>query len=201
KKPSDKKNSFLCIVTDSSRHVRLDIDSLNQKGFESSNLEVKISGLSKYLPNFDSLSANACIDSESQIFHVWKEIEEILVSRSKFFTLIDIYGHYANRGDVVDISVELKNENNSSTEKLINYFGKTKNCGEFICEEELIDKIKLTKFQLKNEVSKLRKMRFDIRTYDTHPIIGSENILCTYPFPLLSKKALVTSKVKLNRDK
>lgn len=200
-KPSAHENVMAWVITDSSRHVRLDADSLVLNKKSCMNLEIKISGLSKYLPNFDTLSANASVNDDSYLFYIWKEIEISLVSRSNFFTLIDIYGHYANRGDVVDISVNIRGGNRVLLKDLMNYFGQTENCGNFILEKELLNLFGSTKKELTNTINRMREMRFDIRTYDTHPIIGSGNILCTYPFPLLSKKALVMSKVKLNRVK
>ena len=201
KKPSTHENVLACVITDSSRHIRLDADSLVLNRNACVKLDVKISGLSKYLPKFDTLSANATINDNDYLFYLWKEIEVALVSRSNFFTLIDIYGHYANRGDVVDISINIKSENTTLLESLLNHFGQTKNCGGFISEIELLDLFNSPKGELVNAINRMREMRFDIRTYDTHPIIGSGNVLCTYPFPLLSKKALVMSKVKLNREK
>lgn len=201
KKPKETKDCFSCVVTDASGHVRLDIDTTKSLKGSSASFEVRITGLRKYLPNYDSLTASANLDSVTQIFFVWKEIEEALVSRSRFFTLIDIYGHYANRGDVVDIETEFKSSKDVKIGKLINYFGQTSNCGDFISERKLLTECGLSEASLAQGIRRMREIRFDIRSYDTHPIIGSENILCTYPFPLLSKKALVTSKVKLNREK
>lgn len=51
--------------------------------------------------------------------------------------------------------------------------------------------------QLAEAVATLREYRLDLRTGQTHPIIGSDRLICTYPFPLLSPRALVESRVKL----
>jgi DNA (cytosine-5)-methyltransferase 1 len=51
--------------------------------------------------------------------------------------------------------------------------------------------------QLHKTVESMREIRFDLRTCITHPIIGKGRVLCTYPFPLLSPRALVESRVQL----
>ena len=68
---------------------------------------IEITGLRKYLGSIDTLTARAAIADESALFTLWGAIEDALVSRSEFFTLIDIYGHWANRGDTVRIKTTL----------------------------------------------------------------------------------------------
>ena len=41
----------------------------------------------------------------------------------------------------------------------------------------------------------LRSMRYDLRMTATHPTIPSGQLLCTYPFPLLSNKAHLERRV------
>lgn len=201
RKPNVKDDVVLCVLTEACRHVRLDVDSINTNENAIFNVEIKITGLSKYLPSFDSLTVSASIPNEMYIFYVWKEIEDALVSRSKFFTLIDIYGHYANRGDVVNVTSHINMDVTSLLINMISYFSQTANCGDFLSESDVQGRFGVNKQNLYKAIAAMRKMRYDIRTYDTHPIIGAGNILCTYPFPLLSKKALVMSKVKLNKGK
>lgn len=50
---------------------------------------------------------------------------------------------------------------------------------------------------LQRVIQELRNVRFDARTHETHPIIQNGKMLCTYPFPLLSPRALVESRVRL----
>lgn len=201
RKPSSA-TYFQSVLTESTRFIRLDIDQKDKlmpdNRFE---LSITVDGLSKYLPMFDKFKLSASIGSAKSLFSCWKEIERALINRSKFFTLIDIYGHYANRGDVVDISMEIKTTEKSPLLKMIEYFSQTENCGDFVKEDELTDLFGLSKSELYHLISMMREHRYDIRTYESHPIIGMGNVLCTYPFPLLSPKALVTSKVKLNREK
>lgn len=199
KKP--KLNDFFQgTLTESTQFVRLDIDQKNKKS-EPFDISIRVDGLNKYLPKFDKFKLSASISGIDSLFSCWKEVEVALTNRSKFFTLIDIYGHYANRGDVVNISMDISSVEKSPTLQMIEYFSQTENCGDFIKEEYLLDKFNLSNEQLYQVISSMREYRYDIRTYESHPIIGKGNILCTYPFPLLSPKALVTSKVKLNREK
>ena len=142
------------------------------------------------------LFRSANINDVCEIFSCWKEVEAALVGRSKFFTLIDIYGHYANRGDVVDIEVIIKNHSNEKLIQLIEFFSQTSNCGDFITESTLLDKFKLAQRELESIIDSMRALRYDIRTSVSHPIIGRGRVICTYPFPLLSPKAMVESKVK-----
>ena len=200
KKPKDKTHYLECSLTESSRHIRIDLDSnLNESSCEI-RLEVNISGLNKYLPQIDTLTVSANLSSEKFIFNVWREIEVALISRSKFFTLIDIYGHYANRGDVVDISSKIKSEKSTLLLSVLDYFSQTENCGDFISVDQLSSRFETHPDDIFKVISEMRTLRFDIRTHKTHPIIGEGNILCTYPFPLLSRKAMVVSKVKLVRE-
>ena len=50
--------------------------------------------------------------------------------------------------------------------------------------------------ELDSAIERLRQLRVDIRTSRTHPTLGPEQVICTYPFPLLSEKAHVSRNVK-----
>jgi DNA (cytosine-5)-methyltransferase 1 len=201
KKPSSTVY-FESVLTESNRFIRLDLDQKSKVQPES-HIEVSISvnGLSKYLPKFDKFKLSASVQNMQSLFSCWKEIELALINRSKFFTLIDIYGHYANRGDVVDVTMKITAAEKTPILEMIEYFSQTINCGGFEKEEELTKLFALSKSELYDYITIMRELRYDIRTYDSHPIIGKGNVLCTYPFPLLSPKALVNSRVKLNREK
>ncbi len=43
-------------------------------------------------------------------------------------------------------------------------------------------------------VEKMRNLRFDVRTAKTHPTIRTDEIICTYPFPMLSERVLFNKK-------
>jgi DNA (cytosine-5)-methyltransferase 1 len=157
---------------------------------------VEISGLTKYLPAYDSIKLNANISDSADVFHVWGVIEDALISRSRFFTLIDIYGHYANRGDTVRVNCNWRLDIDKDTLRVLNYFNRTENCGDFHLQKKVLEELDLSIGQFTAIVERLRSIRFDLRTPKTHPIIGDGRILCTYPFPLLSSRALVESRVK-----
>ncbi len=187
-------------VTDFGGRLRVDYDFADEIA-GGIRMSVEMSGLRKYLPGYDSLHFAGTLRNHEDIFHAWQEIEEVLVGRSKFFTLIDIYGHYANRGDVVNISTTYKFPTEGPLERFLEYFSQTANCGDFHKEGEVIANLETTRCEFSSVVSELRALRFDFRTGETHPIIGKYRVLCTYPFPLLSPRALVESRVSLGRKK
>lgn len=146
---------------------------------------IEMSGLVKYMDHTDKVTVSASVPSVGDIASVWVVIENELVKRSRFFTLIDIYGHYANRGDTVRVSTSIQGDE-SPIAKLIEYFGSSTNCGVsklssvVNTQENLIDIW---------TVDQLRALRWDVRTKGTHPTLGRGEILCTYPFPSISQKA------------
>lgn len=201
KKPQTTDYCISCTLTEAGDHIRLDVDSEESLQSDHFHFEIRITGLKKYLPQFDSLTLNVTFSDWRFLFFSWREVELTLTNRSKFFTLIDIYGHYANRGDVVDITTVSKNGWHDKVFEVFEYFSQTKNCGYFVSEESLLLKFQLSRDELDYAVKRLRELRYDIRTFSSHPIIGKGNVLCTYPFPLLSSKAMVKSKAKLTNGK
>ncbi|WP_170373465.1 DNA cytosine methyltransferase [Ruegeria arenilitoris] len=196
-KPRAGLSSAEITLTDSANTVSLDFTSMSSAKTVA-NLEISITGLRKYLPDYDSLSARCTLTRITDVFHVWQEIEKALTARSRFFTLIDIYGHYANRGDVVDVESTFEfNIQTTPLTKAIEYFSQTRNCGDFIRKEDLLQKLCIDDHELPSMTDAFRGLRYDFRTSKTHPIIGDERLLCTYPFPLLSPRALVESRADL----
>lgn len=90
-------------ISEASGHIDLSVQRLDRSAREESRME--ISGLRKYLPGYDSLSVSARVNDLAELFQVWAAVEDALTARSRFFTLIDIYGHYANCGDTVRIEL------------------------------------------------------------------------------------------------
>ncbi|PPT56891.1 DNA cytosine methyltransferase [Xanthomonas arboricola] len=152
-------------------------------------LEITISGLSKYLLDVDVLRCTAAMCDHDDIFRVWDLIEGSLTKDSQFFTLIDIYGHYANRGDTVKVSTKLSGERKSHLDKAVEFFGSSINCGQFLSNFEFSLAVGCDSDEVRGLVFKLREMRWDVRLPETHATIRDDRMLCTYPFPLLSGKA------------
>ena len=184
-------------VSEDGPNINLEIVRLNGSKLPLSTLE--ISGLRKYLPDYECLNVKAQIISLDELFQVWSVVEKVLVARSRFFTLINIYGHYANRGDTVKIVSDWSLGIAPEISRMINFFGKTENCGQFIKVENLKQNLNLQQLKFPDVIEKLRRIRVDVRTSQTHPIIQPDMVLCTYPFPLLSPRALVESKVRMLR--
>ncbi|MDV7145998.1 DNA (cytosine-5-)-methyltransferase [Tropicimonas sp. TH_r6] len=183
-------------IRDRDSSISMDFASTSP-GKKIGEMRISITGLSKYLPRYADFSASCSIKSITDVFHVWKEVEKALTARSKFFTLIDIYGHYANRGDVVDISTEIDvTGGNKVLLAAIQHFSQTRNCGEFVSKKALLEQLQIGESKVPALAEAIRALRFDFRTETTHPIIGRDRYLCTYPFPLLSPRALVESKVE-----
>ena len=188
----------ICIIEDGD-HIELQLAREGRKSLSKTS-SVNISGFDRYIPKFRSLSVIASIENLAEYFHVWNLIENALVSRSKFFSLIDIYGHYANKGDAVNIDGNWQFNSLSPEARILNFFGNTQKCGSIVQESVIFEATGLDENSFKVAVTNLRKFRLDIRTSVTHPILGAKRVLCTYPFPLLSPRALVESKVQLLLD-
>jgi DNA (cytosine-5)-methyltransferase 1 len=193
----EAKDGYSVRVREKGSAIQMVFARLGKRQIQKSRLT--ITGLSKYLPNYDSLSVTAAIDKPIDVFHLWAAVEEALVARSEFFTLIDIYGHYANRGDTVKVKADWQWPA-SLFGRTLNWLTSSERCGDFVEVKEVLKELRCTKPQLEQVVAELRAVRFDFRTSETHPIIGADRVLCTYPFPLLSPRALVESRVKLIRS-
>lgn len=152
-------------------------------------IEISISGLSKYLLDVDTLHCQATMSDHDDIFRIWDLIEDSLTKDSQFFTLIDIYGHYANRGDTVKVSTKLSGQRKSPLERAVEFFGSSENCGQFLSNLEFARNVECDLGKTRELVFRLREMRWDVRLPETHATIRDDRMLCTYPFPLLSDKA------------
>lgn len=178
----------------------IEIQVIKRARVTNSSSTVCITGLRKYLPGWETCTVIANVDDLRDVFSVWNLVEDALTSRSQFFSLIDIYGHYANKGDAVDITGEWRLSESRALTSLLNKFAQTKACGEFMFRKQIAAEVGVSLDELDRCIAELRTFRFDVRTAETHPIIGSERMICTYPFPLLSPRALVESRAKLLRQ-
>jgi len=179
--------------------IDLTVDIVRPKRASRKTVLIEISGLAKYLISVDRLTCSANIQTDEDMFRVWDLIEDALTEDSQFFTLIDIYGHYANRGDTVKVSTVIKTRTKSTLDKAFEFFGSSGNCGVFIPVEDIDQSIAVGGDSIAALVSHLRSLRWDIRTPDTHSTIREHAILCTYPFPLLSDKAQLERRAALAR--
>jgi DNA (cytosine-5)-methyltransferase 1 len=193
---------FEVSVDDQGKHIDLGFKRIRSAGLPSWQVNVEITGLAKYLGRIDELTATAELIEPADFFHLWMAIEKALTSRSRFFTLIDVYGHYANRGDTIRVWTKLTIEDRDLIHKALAFFGNSVNCGDFLHRNALASVLEVPAKdgRIDSVIKELRKIRFDVRTSETHPIIGSERVLCTYPFPLLSSRALVESRVQFTED-
>lgn len=186
-KAKSSKRFYDVTETRIGNHIDLTISPV--AGKTKRQLDVTISGLSKYLLDFDVLHCKAAMGDLDDIFRVWDLIEDSLTKDSQFFTLIDIYGHYANRGDTVKVVTKLSGHRKTSVEKAVEFFGSSENCGQFLSNHEFASAVDCNLHDTRELVLKMREMRWDVRLPETHATIRDERMLCTYPFPLLSGKA------------
>lgn len=196
----DEQQLFKVAVNDERDHLALKIERIDCNHDQIVNGQIEISGLQKYLGRIKTVTVDTNLSDVRDVFHAWVAIERALVLRSQFFSLIDIYGHYANRGDTVRIDAEYGFSLDNPVVLLLEYVSSSTNCGGFVSKRELHEQLGITEGQLNDAVSKLRDERFDIRMRETHPIIRQDAIISTYPFPLLSAKALVISKADIIED-
>jgi DNA (cytosine-5)-methyltransferase 1 len=187
-------------INDRKSHVgiRFQRSGVSKEALHAGTIE--ITGLKKYLGRIDTLTVESQMVDTADVFHLWSSIEQALVARSQFFTLIDIYGHYANRGDMVRIKSSYGFDDKQALHRAMDYFGDSLRCGDFMSLSVLAAEIGVNQRELAPVISRMRAERIDIRTDRTHPIIGKGRIICTYPFPLLSQKALVESRVQFLRE-
>lgn len=176
--------------------INLSFDRLHASSRVRRRIKIEIGGLHDGLTNVHQLVANAEVADLHEIFYVWDAIEDVLVQNSKFLTLIDVYGHYANRGDTVTICTDVIGGATSVLTRALRFFGDSQNCGQAVPRGAIRSTLNVNDIDLDELVTDLRAMRFDIRTRRTHPTIASGLLLCTYPFPLLSDKAHLDRRVK-----
>ncbi|MFM0597317.1 DNA cytosine methyltransferase [Paraburkholderia dilworthii] len=169
--------------------ISLKISPVHSATRKSHEVRIELNGLSKYLLHIDSVTVDAKFFDLDDIFRVWAIVEESLKANSQFFTLIDIYGHYANRGDTVKISTKIHASRKTRLERAIEFFGTSENCGDFITLDNASTALGVKKTELNDLIADMRGHRWDVRTQETHNTIRQSAVLCTYPFPLLSDKA------------
>lgn len=175
---------------------RLDLDFSVSDNDQAPEGEIRISGLSKYLQRIDKVVVRCRLKQPSDVFYVWWSIQAAMIDRSRFFSLIDIYGHYANRGDTVKIDGSYGFPLVSPLTRALDFFLNSENCGEFLGKQAFATVVEETEGQISRVVEEMRAVRMDMRSAVSHPILGTERLICTYPFPLLSPKALVVSRVE-----
>ena len=174
--------------------IQLKIKPLSGAG-RTKGLKLDIWGLEKYLVDVDEMSVGAQFHDSSDLFRIWGIAENALTKRSQFYTLIDIYGHYANRGDTVRIRTQFSARVKTPMMRALEYFGSSENCGRYMSVQAVAEALKVDPKSVDSIVTELRSYRWDVRSSKTHPTINSADVICTYPFPLLSGKAQLERKI------
>jgi len=190
-----KYNSTFRVLSDCNcGNIDIEMDNCGKK--VELNCEIQITGLKKYLQKVDTVFSKNKIKSIEEIFQVWDIIQKELVDMSQFYSLIDIYGHYANRGDTVGVKTAIKAKGDDVLIKAVNFFGNSDNCGLFMSRELVAENIGISEEEIDLLIRDLRSLRFDVRTSLTHPTIRTDEVICTYPFPMLSERVLFDKKIK-----
>lgn len=177
-------------------HISIQMQSLRKRGKILSGF-IEISGLKKYLLKIDTLKIEFSVIGISEIFSVWDIIQKELVDISQFYSLIDIYGHYANRGDTVSVRTEILSCYDTPVIEAIRFFGSSDNCGIYMTRESLAEKIGIEQGLIDKLVFDMRDNRYDVRISLTHPTIRTDEVICTYPFPMLSERVLFDKKPRV----
>lgn len=177
-------------------HISIQMYSLHEDSVALSG-HVDIIGLKKYLLKIDTLRIEFSIMDISEIFNVWDIVQKELVDISQFYSLIDIYGHYANRGDTVSVQTEIISPANDPMINAICFFGNSDNCGIYLTREDLARRIGIEQNLIDKLVFDMRDNRYDVRISLTHPTIRTEEVICTYPFPMLSERVLFDKKPRV----
>jgi len=191
------QTSFGVSVTKDREVTTVNIERLNSGTRRALGIEIYISGLEKYLLTVDRLSCKAKVNSIDDIFKIWDIVQDAITNETQFFTLIDIYGHYANRGDTVRIQTKVRAKSPSDLERAIIFFGDSLNCGYFIENADLSEALEVSESRLNKVIHDLRSLRWDVRNASTHATITQQGVICTYPFPLLSGKAQFERKLQI----
>ncbi|MFL6138685.1 MAG: DNA cytosine methyltransferase [Frankiaceae bacterium] len=155
-------------------------------------ISIGIAGLRKYLLHTDTVDVEAVVAGAVHVFDLWAAIEKVLVDCSQFFTLIDIYGHYANRGDTVRVKTVISGGVPEPLRGALEYLGRSDNCGDIREVDGMATELGISRRRMLALVQELRDLRWDIRTAATHATLEDQELICTYPFPLLSEKAHVS---------
>lgn len=195
----NKKYDFVYDITSNTHDGHMTVIVLDHcDNNRDVSLTLSIQGLEKYLLKIDSSEVTAKVSSLDEIFSVWDILQKELTDMSQFYSLIDIYGHYANRGDTVRVKTVCDGGTDDTLRKTINYFGNSENCGVYITREKLSTDLGISVDSVDWIVHRMRTMRYDVRTTATHPTIRTEDIICTYPFPMLSERVLFDKKIIMN---
>jgi DNA (cytosine-5)-methyltransferase 1 len=158
-------------------------------------ISIGITGLRKYLAHTDTVDADAVVSDVRHLFDLWAAVEKVLVDCSRFFTLIDIYGHYANRGDTVAVKTVVTGAAPEPLRGALEYLGRSDNCGAIRDVGGMAAELGISRARMLGLVRELRGLRWDIRTAATHATLEDDELICTYPFPLLSEKAHVSRRL------
>lgn len=195
-KQSDKTRLFKAAVAFHESDIELTLDRIGSGKAGRRRIKVEIRGLHEGLMIVRQVTANAMSSDISDLFYLWREIQRVLVEHSKFLTLIDVYGHYANRGDTVAIQTDIIGGAATVLIRALRFFGDSMHCGQMVSRATIRSELAVTDVQLEKLIEEMRAMRFDIRTRKTHPTIAAGMVICTYPFPLLSQKAQLERRLK-----
>lgn len=195
--PAAYGRAYKGVTTFEGERVNLSFDRLQPEITESRQINIEIGGLHEGLTTIRHLAANATVPDLHDIFFLWDAIEDVMVKHSKFLTLIDVYGHYANRGDTVTVHTDIIGGLVDSLSRALCFFGNSENCGVSVPRHVIQNQLGIDESDLEGLIADLRAIRLDIRTNRTHPTIAPGMVLCTYPFPLLSGKAHLERRLKI----
>jgi DNA (cytosine-5)-methyltransferase 1 len=192
------ERAYKGVTTFEGDSINLVFNRLRSKPTKPCQIKIEIGGLHDGLTTVRQLVASAEVPDLHDSFFLWDAIEDVLIQHSKFLTLIDVYGHYANRGDTVTVKTDIVGGPSSPLSRALCFFGNSENCGVSVPRHVIENQLGIGESDIDGLIADLRAIRFDIRTNRTHPTIAHGMVLCTYPFPLLSGKAHLERRLKVD---
>jgi hypothetical protein len=147
----------------------------------------------------EKIECNLLSDSPEDVCIAWDAIEDFLGENSGYQTMMDVYGHFTEPHPIFNLNLELFTNRNSFLLRFIDKFSQfeinNKILPESVLRELYEGNVDQAPFDLTTIAYNLRKLRFDIRVYETNKTIPIGYFRCCYPFTLnINKQVSVTWK-------
>lgn len=122
----------------------------------------------------------------SHIFALWDTVEEAIKQRSAYFSLVGLYGHFAEPRPKFSLNLTCLSPDKPAIARLIEYCSIFSNCGRSTATHTLAKYSQVEEDQIPLLMRELRNIRYDVRSNQTSSRIAQGHYFCAYPFPELS---------------
>lgn len=134
----------------------------------------------------------------SDVFYIWDIGATEVIDRTWYEKFIDVVGHYSTTRLDYSSSIELTGFESSVVTRALQFFSNASNCNTEYTLIELSDKINTDPEDAVDAMKQLREWRYEVRTPATHATMPKGQILCTYPFPDMSKTSHFDASIELD---